>query len=368
MKIALLTPSVGSSVGGAETHTGHLTRILRSLGNEVTVLGPAQCSAPGFSPLPGLSHAVGARMAKRLPEWPHFPNADLVLSTDLTGSGVTHPRHLHVLMGSYAGFRRDAVAPAATLPRRMAQHLVTCHATWLERRAGRSLGALAPSFGLRERLIPLGLTLRPEIIPPPVDVGVFRPRDRTTARAEMQVPPGKWLLFAGRWEYAKGADRARALAPLLPRGWGILVAGPGLAQGWHAGWRIYSLGAVPSSSMPSLFAAVDATFLPSRFEGSSLVVAESLASGAPVLTTATGSGADLLKTGGALATGVVVDPTPGAWLAALDAVRSHGDGISELARAYAGATHAIPVVTEQWGALLATLTRESGAPGAAPCP
>lgn len=357
MKITILSPSSGSA-GGAETHTGYLCQILRGLGNEVTLLGPAQCSAAGvFAQLPRPAHAVGASIAKRLPEWPRFPQADLVLSTDLMGAGVTHPRHLHVLMGSYSGFRRDAVAPSAAPLRRLAQHMVTQHASWLERRAGRSLGALAPSLGLRERLLPLGLNLRPEIIPPPVDMGAFQLRDRAAAKAEMQVPPGKWLLFAGRWEHAKGADRARALAPLLPHGWGILVAGHGLAQGWHAKRRIYSLGAVPASSMPRLFAAAEVTFLPSRFEGSSLVVAESLASGTPVLTTTTGSGVDLLKNGGALAAGVVADPTLGGWLVALDAILGYGDDLREAARNYAETTYGIPTVTAQWDKLISAISR-----------
>lgn len=357
MKITLLSPSAGS-VGGAETHTGYLRQILQGLGNEVTLLGPAQCSAAGATArLPRPAHAVGASIAKRLPEWPRFPNADLVLSTDLMGAGVTHPRHLHVLMGSYSGFRRDAVALATAPLRRAAQHLITQHASWLERRAGRSLGALSPSLGLRERLLPLGLNLRPEVIPPPVDMHAFQLHDRSVAKAEMRVPPGKWLLFAGRWEHAKGADRALALAPRLPHGWRILVAGQGLAQGWHADHQIYSMGAIPAARMPWLFSAADVTFLPSRFEGSSLVVAESLASGTPVLTTMTGSGADLRLHGGALGAGVVTDHSPEAWLAALDTILGYGDDLRGAARSYAETTYGIPSVTAQWADLIATVSK-----------
>lgn len=353
MKITLLTPSCGSN-GGAETHTEQLNRILRKLGHEVTFLGPSQCVIPA-SRLPKPAHAIGASIAKRLPGWPHFDHADLVLSTDLMGEGVTHPRHLHVLMGSYSGFRRDAVAPASSLWRKTAQRVMTRHATWLEVRAGRSLGALAPSTGLRERLLPLGLNLRAEVIPPPLDTEAFKTQDQSAAKAELNLPAGNWLLFAGRWEYAKGADRAQELAPRLPAGWKILVAGHGLPTGWYADKRIYSLGAVPASRMPLLFSAANVTFLPSRFEGSSLVVAESLASGTPVLTTTTGSGTDLLNSGTPLGKGVVAEPTSEAWLAALDGIMGEGSTLNEIARTYAHATYGLDSVTEKWESLLLTL-------------
>jgi glycosyltransferase involved in cell wall biosynthesis len=128
---------------------------------------------------------------------------------------------------------------------------------------------------------------RIHVIYPPVDIGHFKPADARTRqqarehfalRAEL-----KYFLFPSTGHFRKGFDLLIAafekMQQLPVR---LLVAGNPVRE--RVPDNIVSLGYV--NDMAQLYAAVDATVLPSRYEPFGLVLAESLQCGTPVITSA----------------------------------------------------------------------------------
>lgn len=160
---------------------------------------------------------------------------------------------------------------------------------------------------MRDMLVSYGLpssriTVRPTWVPDP---GVAR-------------SPGRDVLFVGRLDEAKGADRlldAWAVAESERR---LVVAGDGpLGDRVRADPRVVALGQVSPAEVGRAMDDAAYVVVPSRvFEGYPLVVAEAFARGRPVLTVSGGSVGTIVDE----ATGWVVEPTVDALAGALGSI------------------------------------------------
>ncbi len=362
LQIAILAPLRVSHIGGAQRHVAAVRDILASLGHTVTLFTEDREEQAGeleqlLSKV--LPSARGAAFGRRFQEYPRFATFDVVLSFDLTGVGVKHPRHVRVLAGSYVPFRQHALAPVsgvAALKRTLWTQLFKV----LERASTQGNPALACSLGLRDDLRAAGLPVMDEVIFPPVPEPTSL-MSRTEAKASAGLKgTGPCLLFAGRWEYAKGADRLDAIIRRLPAHWEVILAVPNpndVPTAIRA--RSAMTGTVAPHAMPTFYRAADLTILPTRFEGSSVCLAESMLCNTPVLTTPTGSGKDLQAHNGL---DICVVPTPddlNSWMEALLRFEDRTFYAAAVVRArnFAEARYGFPVITRQWADLLESIVK-----------
>ncbi len=144
---------------------------------------------------------------------------------------------------------------------------------------------------------------RVKIVPPGVDLDHFRPRDRADARDRLELPAGFLALTVRRLAERMGLDVLLSSWAKRPDGL-LLVAGSGPAnQALHSQAKALGLGAdrvrflgrVDDSELPLYYSAADVSVVPTvALEGFGLVVLESLASGTPVIASATGGLAEIL--------------------------------------------------------------------------
>jgi D-inositol-3-phosphate glycosyltransferase len=147
------------------------------------------------------------------------------------------------------------------------------------------------------------------VVPPGVDLRMFRLADASAARTRLGIPPDALvLLFVGRIQPLKAPDvvlrSAAELAladPALRRRLRVLVvggpSGSGLDQPEHLQHLATSLGIAdlvrfeppaPPERLPDFYWAADVTVVPSHNESFGLVALESQACGTPVVAAAVG--------------------------------------------------------------------------------
>jgi D-inositol-3-phosphate glycosyltransferase len=140
------------------------------------------------------------------------------------------------------------------------------------------------------------------VIPCGVNLDLFKPVDKETARRELGLDHQKVMLFVGRIEPLKGLEQLLgALAyiegekpPML-----LIVGGDEhsqervqvlqrTAKDLHIENRIAFVGSVPQDKLPLFYSAADICAIPSYYESFGMVALESLACGTPVVTTNVG--------------------------------------------------------------------------------
>lgn len=161
--------------------------------------------------------------------------------------------------------------------------------------AGRAAaGLLAVSDGLAEDMAALGIPRdRITIHRTGLDRSVFRPLDRTEARAALGLPAdAKVLATVGALIARKGQELIIAALPALPDVI-LLLAGAGpdeaplrqQARALSVAERVRFLGPVPHRELPVVLSAADVFVLPTASEGLANAWVEALACGTPVVTT-----------------------------------------------------------------------------------
>ena len=138
---------------------------------------------------------------------------------------------------------------------------------------------------------------RVTVAPIGVDSGRFRPIDQAEARARLRIPlDEETLLYVGRLDPIKGADvllRAFGLLSARPRARLRIIGGEvdaeymallrGLVSELDIADRVTWTGLAPNDELPCHYAAADALIVPSHSESFSIVAAEAMACGTPVV-------------------------------------------------------------------------------------
>ena len=135
------------------------------------------------------------------------------------------------------------------------------------------------------------------VIPPGVDLGLFRPGDLGAARDRLGLNGHHTILYVGRFEPIKGLEvLLHTLASLeTPRAVQLLVAGgsgphdqsykklKGLAGELEVQNKVEFLGSVDHKLLPLYYQAADVCVVPSYYESFGLVALEAMACGTPVV-------------------------------------------------------------------------------------
>lgn len=206
---------------------------------------------------------------------------------------VMHPE-TH-LAGELRWFRRERALArrCEPWPRRLLVHLLLRTRTAAQRRHVRhAAGFICPSRVFRDWLVrDYGIDpARTFVVPNPVDLERFHPVDRDAA----PWGPSR-ALFVGRMSVRKGVDLlvelSHRLADLsgelhleLVGDWTMWSDYRPLLVDLHPGVATYS-GKLPNAELAARFAAADFAIQPSKYEPFGITVAESLASGTPVVAT-----------------------------------------------------------------------------------
>ena len=166
-----------------------------------------------------------------------------------------------------------------------------------------------------------------------IDLNEFRVEEPATARASWKLDERPHILFAGRFEREKNLSLLILALPLCETRPTLLLAGAGSEsddvrrQLDGSSHRI--LGIVPHEQMPSLYAAVDATILPSTREAMPLACLESLACGTPIVATRTGRLPEIIEPG---RNGLLVSADPVELASAIDRVINDGRQMGRICR------------------------------------
>jgi glycosyltransferase involved in cell wall biosynthesis len=303
-------------VGGPASHAPQVAEFLLSRGHAVAVVTTAR-EQPAPQPYPvhwisrslpkGLVHVrTGLEVMRRA------RSADVVYTTGMFGRsavGAALARRPYVIkltadpaferarrrgivdgavdefQAETGGLKVKMLRAARDAELRGAAHVFT-PSTWLSE--------LAVSWGVD--------AARVSVLPNPAPaLPVLRPREGLRASFGMTGPT---LAFAGRLTAQKALEVAlEALGRVDDVT--LLIAGEGDRRGpleaktaeLGLGSRVRFLGAVPRERIVELFRAADATVLSSSWENFPHTVVESLAAGTPVLATATGGVAEVVRDG-----------------------------------------------------------------------
>jgi glycosyltransferase involved in cell wall biosynthesis len=162
---------------------------------------------------------------------------------------------------------------------------------------------------------------RIQVIPPGVDVDLFRPRDRPRARPDGAV---RVLFVGGQFERKGGSDLVEAMRRLGERAELDVVTGdeaPPRSAGLTV--RVHRGLGPQSSELVRLYQEADVFALPSRGDCMPQAVAEALASGLPVVASRVGAIPEMVKDG---VNGYLVRPRdPRSLGGALEALVSDAD-------------------------------------------
>ncbi len=300
--------------GGTRSYVLGLVRYLASAGVDVTLLGiggpasksdhfrfiatTADSNASSLTFHRSLRKVVGARRLMTsvihtqrpddlVPFLPEFEEVALVMTIHGDPFPGIRTRHGRVVSAAYRRFERKAVGAA----RRVL--FVDSHSRGVfSRRYPRDARKFVDSQ--------VG-----------IDLNVFRLEESAGARASWKLDESPHILFAGRFEQEKNLSLLIRALPLCETRPTLLLAGAGSEsddvrrQLNGSSHRI--LGVVPHERMPSLYAAVDATILPSTREAMPLAALESLACGKPIVATRTGRLPEIIEPG---RNGLLVPPDP----------------------------------------------------------
>jgi glycosyltransferase involved in cell wall biosynthesis len=303
-------------VGGPASHAPDVASYLRERGHEVEVVITAR-SAPTAQPYPvhwisralpkGAVHVrTGLEVARRA------ANADVVYTTGMFGRsslGSALARRPYVIkLTADPAFERarrrgmvggnvdefQATEPgAAVRVLRAARDAELTHAAHV----------FTPSAYLRELAISWGVDAdRVSVLPNPAPVlPPLAPRYELRLGLELNGPA---LAFAGRLTAQKSL-RVALEAVAANDGVTLLIAGEGDERAQlerdvaelRLQSRVRFLGAQPRDRVVELFAAADASILSSSWENFPHTVVEALSAGTPVLATAVGGVAEVVRDG-----------------------------------------------------------------------
>ena len=267
-------------------------------------------SYPNYSQVPAVEERHGVRITH--PKFVTLPKVGMTVAPWLMAASLRRP-----LRDMYRGeFRFDLIdaqyfypdgVAAAALARKYAVPLViTARGTdinlipeyrlarrmvlWAAEQAG---AVITVSRALKERLVELGADeSKITVLRNGVDLELFAPVDRTSARDRVGGWAGNWLLSVGHLIERKGHHLTIEALASLP-GFNLAIIGDGpmraelsaLARQLGVADRVHFLGAVAQEELRYYYSAADIFVLASSREGMANVLLESLACGLPVVAT-----------------------------------------------------------------------------------
>lgn len=136
-----------------------------------------------------------------------------------------------------------------------------------------------------------------------IDTDLFSPFNKMKKRKELEISNNsKVVLFVGGFEYRKGTDILLKCAKRIPET-NFVFIGKGILQSDCKNCRF--IGPQPNCKLPGWFSTADVFVLPSRSEGTPVVLLEALSCEIPVVASRIGGIPDLVKDG---ETGYLVEP------------------------------------------------------------
>jgi len=149
------------------------------------------------------------------------------------------------------------------------------------------------------------------VVPCGVNLELFQPVDKGTAKQQLGFDDNKIILFVGRIDPLKGIDRLIKAIPYLPDTHGlrlVIIGGDEHSQheiaqlqklsgDLHIQDSVTFLGLIKHDQLPYFYSAADACVVPSYYESFGLVALESLACGTPVVATDVGDLKSVIRQG-----------------------------------------------------------------------
>lgn len=241
--------------------------------------------------LRGASYALYLRSAigacRRLRDGGFQPD---LIHAHIYGAGVPA-----TAIGTRSGIPVVLTEQFSGFPRRALSRLEVRKARYAYKRVAR---ALPVSRHLMEAIAGYGIDASFEIVPNVVDTSLFYPREGE----QTEEKASRRLLFVGNLEPLQSKGFPTLLEALvrlnnLRRDWRLDVFGDGLelrsyetsAAALGLGEQVKFHGSRPKPAIAQMMRGSDLFVLPSRFETFGAVVAEALASGLPVVSTAVGA-------------------------------------------------------------------------------
>jgi glycosyltransferase involved in cell wall biosynthesis len=161
---------------------------------------------------------------------------------------------------------------------------------WIRWSARQADGLVAVSKGLKRRLMTLGIAEeRVHMLRNGVDLALFRPADRDTARHALGLTRPTLLAVGNLVGLKRHRMMVEALVGLPTVDLLIVGEGPeraaieGLAHERRVADRVRLLGHLPQDRLPDIYSAADLLLLTSTHEGWPNVLLESMACGTPVI-------------------------------------------------------------------------------------
>jgi glycosyltransferase involved in cell wall biosynthesis len=339
VKVLVVSGIWPPDVGGPASHAPDVAAFLRSRGHDVEVVITAAAAPAGEAypvrwiarSLPkGVVHVrTGLEVARRA------SGADVVYTTGMFGRsalGASLARRPYVVKltadPAFERARRRGIVSGNVDEFQQRDGGIAVRVLRLARNAELTHAAhvLTPSDYLRELVIAWGVdAARVSVLPNPAPpLPELAPRDELRRSFGFTGPT---LAFAGRLSAQKSL---RVALDALARvdGVDLAIAGEGderpaierIVAALDLGGRVRLLGALPRTRIVELFAAADASVLSSSWENFPHTVVEALAVGTPVLATATGGVAEVVRDG---ENGLLVPLGDSAALA--DAIRRYFD-------------------------------------------
>jgi teichuronic acid biosynthesis glycosyltransferase TuaC len=161
---------------------------------------------------------------------------------------------------------------------------------WICWSARRADGLVAVSSGLKRRLLALGIVEdRVRVLRNGVDLTLFRPADRDTARRALGLTKPTLLAVGNLVSLKRHRMMVEALVGLP--GVDLVIVGEGpertaietLARERRVADRVRLLGHLPQDRLPEIYSAADVLLLVSTHEGWPNVLLESMACGTPAI-------------------------------------------------------------------------------------
>ena len=290
--------------GGGEACFRALVRLLTELGFETSYWSAAElvrrtpvARIPGRKIWWSLAEVLAAVRAADA-------RADIAVTNGPVGWGIKgRIASVHYYHGTYVG-QADAVRSSITYPGYVKMRYLD---GMLERLAGEGKTCVACSDRVRAE-VGQWFGHEARTIWNPVDVSLFAPgRKDTDLLRRLGIPSGKPVgLFVGAGRPVKGERAAFAVMRSTGSRISWLTLGERPRTELPAG--VILRDRIPPAQMPALLRSVDLVLAPSEYEAFSLLIAETLAVGTPIVTSSCAGSAELLMRDPSLAQWLVDDP------------------------------------------------------------